>query len=79
MVAALLLDSPFISNVNCIFTFTVFCFLRVFLTHSPIDDNFKQIYLTHKWYPSGANSWGNEGVLHTPQNFRTGASPSDAV
>ena len=28
---------------------------------------------------SGSGSKGNEGILHIPQNSRTGASPSDAV
>ena len=28
---------------------------------------------------SGPGSNGNEDILHTPQIFRTGASPSDVV
>ena len=48
---------------------------------------FAYIYLSHWWlhdkcYPlgqSGPGSNDNEGVLHTTQIFRTGASSSDAV
>ena len=48
---------------------------------------FKQIYLAYRWNPnrykhSGQGrprSNGNEGVLYTPQIFRTGASPSDVI
>ena len=34
--------------------------------------------LTHTM-SMGPGSNSNEGVLHTPKNFRTGASPPDAV
>ena len=45
---------------------------------------FKQIYLTDRWDPttpsqSGPGSNDNEGLLHTPKIFRTGASLLDAV
>ena len=50
---------------------------------------FKQIHLTYRYNltltdtttlgQSSSGSNGNEGVLHTSQNSRTGASPSDAV
>ena len=72
---------PFMFIVCLCFLFLCNCFLRVFFffldtLNRSIDGIPTGTTIPSKIVP-GSN--GNEGVLHTPQNSKTGASPANAI